>query len=294
MTGAAMNAAARTEKSRAGQTLRRFLKKKTAVFGMALFLLIVLTAIFAPLIADYETQAVKRNMAERLMPPSAAHWFGTDDLGRDILARIAHGAGISLTIGLSAIGISLLAGGLLGAIAGFFGGVWDNLIMRFMDIFLCLPDVLLALAIAARFGTNRFSLTLSIGLAFTPKMSRVVRAAVMGVRDNEYVEAARSIGAGNWRIIFRHVLINCVGPIIVQVTLYVANAILTISAISFIGRGIQAPTPEWGSMLATGREFMRDSPYIVVAPGLAIFFTILSLNLLGDGLRDTLDPRLKT
>jgi peptide/nickel transport system permease protein len=154
--------------------------------------------------------------------------------------------------------------------------------------------MLLALAIIATFGVSMFNITVSIGLAFTPRLSRVVRAAVMSVRGNEYVEAARSIGAKNGRIIARHVLINCIGPIIVQVTLYVANAILTISALSFIGLGIQAPMPEWGNMLASGREFMRDFPYIVIAPGLAIFFTILSLNLLGDGLRDTLDPRLKS
>jgi len=281
-------------KSRGAQMLKRFMKKKTAVFGMALFLLIVLMAIFAPLIADYNDVAIKRNMSARLVPPSARHWFGTDELGRDIFARIVYGARISLVVGISAIGVSLLAGGILGALAGFYGGWMDNVIMRAMDVFLCLPDVLLALAIAAKFGTNQLSLMVSIGLAFTPKMSRVVRAAVMSVRGNEYVEAARSIGANNWHIIFRHVLINCVGPIIVQVTLYVANAILTISALSFIGRGIQAPIPEWGNMLASGRDYMRDSPHIVVVPGLAIFFTILSLNLLGDGLRDTLDPRLKS
>ena len=281
-------------KSQGAQMRRRFMRNKTAVIGLAMFLLIVLVAVFAPLIADYTTVAIKRDMSIRLTPPCAEHWFGTDELGRDILARIAHGAGISLTIGLTAIGISLLAGGILGALAGFYGGWMDNVIMRAMDIFLCLPDVLLALAIAAKFGTNQYSLTISIGLAFTPRMSRVVRAAVMSVRGNEYVEAARSIGARNWRIILSHVLINCVGPIIVQVTLYVANAILTISALSFIGLGIQAPTPEWGNMLASGRDYMRDSPHIVVVPGLAIFFTILSLNLLGDGLRDTLDPRLKS
>jgi peptide/nickel transport system permease protein len=165
--------------------------------------------------------------------------------------------------------------------------------MRAMDVFLSLPDVLLALAIIAAFGNTKVNLTIAIGLAFAPKFSRVVRSAVMGVRDNEYIEAARSIGALDTRIIARHVLPNCIGPIIVQVTLYVANAILTIAALSFIGLGIQPPTPEWGNMLASGRTYMRDFPHIVMAPGLAIFFTILALNLLGDGLRDTLDPRLK-
>ena len=280
-------------KNRGAQMRRQFLKNKTAVAGMALFSLIVLMSICAPLIADYNQVAIKRDVSSRLMPPSARHILGTDEMGRDILARIVHGARISLVIGISAIAFSLLIGGMLGALAGFYGGWLDNIIMRAMDVFLCLPDVLLALAIVAWRGTNPFNIMLAIGLAFTPKMSRVVRAAVMSVRGNEFIEAARSIGARNLHIILRHVLINCVGPIIVQVTLYVANAILTISALSFIGLGIQAPTPEWGNMLAYGRDNMRDHAYIVVAPGLAIFFTILSLNLLGDGLRDTLDPRLR-
>jgi len=280
-------------KSRGQELWRRFLKNKTGVAGLCVFSLIVLIAVCAPLIADYEASAIKMNVPARLQPPSVRHLLGTDEIGRDVLARVVHGARISLVMGISSIFISLLIGGSLGAISGFFGGVTDNLIMRAMDVFLCLPDVLLALAIVAAFGTSQTNIVISIGLAFTPKLSRVVRAAVMSVRSNEYVEAARSIGARNSHIITRHVLINCVGPIIVQVTLYVANAILTISALSFIGLGIQAPTPEWGNMLAAGRANMRDHAYLVMAPGFAIFFTILSLNLFGDGLRDTLDPRLR-
>ncbi len=281
------------KKSNAYELWLRFLKNDTAVLGMIIFAIIVLVSIFAPLIADYNKVVIKINIAERLQSPSMAHWFGTDELGRDIFARIVHGARISLLIGISSIGVSLLVGGALGAAAGFYGGKLDSFIMRTMDIFLCLPDVLLALAIIAAFGNTKVNLVIAIGLSFAPKFSRVVRAAVMSVRDNEYVEAARSIGARDTRIITHHVLINCMGPIIVQVTLYVASAILTISALSFLGLGIQAPTPEWGNMLASGRTFMRDCPYIVIAPGMAIFFTILALNLLGDGLRDTLDPRLK-
>jgi len=271
----------------------RFLKNKKAVAGLVLLGIMVLLAIIAPLIADYNQSAIKLNVPNRLQGPSSSNWFGTDEMGRDLFARVVHGARISLVIGISSIALSLLIGGFLGSVAGFFGGKLDNAIMRCMDVFLCLPDVLLALAIVAAFGTNQRNLVIAIGLAFTPRLSRVVRAAVMGVRGNEYVEAARSIGATNWHIITRYVLINCIGPIIVQVTLYVANAITTISALSFIGLGIQAPTPEWGNMLASGRNFMRDYPYIVMVPGMAIFLTILSLNLLGDGLRDTLDPRLK-
>ena len=281
------------KKSRLQEIWQRFLKNKLAVVGLVLFTLIVLVAIFAPLIADYDNDAIKLNIPKRLTPPNSEHIFGTDEMGRDIFARIVHGARISLMVGLSSVLIALLIGGAFGAIAGFFGGKIDNVIMRSMDVFLCLPDVLLALAIVAAFGTSLVNMTIAIGLSFTPKFSRVVRSAVMSVRGIEYIEAARAIGATNKRIISHHGLINCIGPIIVQVTLYVANAILTISALSFIGLGIQAPTPEWGNMLASGRAFMRDNAYIVMAPGFAIFITILSLNLLGDGLRDALDPRLK-
>ena len=281
------------KKSIAHELWLRFLKNKTAVIGLIIFSIIVTVALTAPLIADYNTVVIKINIAERLQPPSMKHWFGTDELGRDILARIVYGAQISLLIGISAIFVSLMVGLVLGGAAGYYGGKIDSVIMRAMDVFLCLPDVLLALAIIAAFGNTKLNLIIAIGLAFSPKFSRVVRSAVMGVRDNEYIEAARSIGALDKRIIARHVLPNCIGPIIVQVTLYVANAILTIAALSFIGLGLQPPTPEWGNMLASGRTFMRDFPHIVLAPGLAIFFTILALNLLGDGLRDTLDPRLK-
>ena len=282
-----------SKKSQSAELFARFMKNKAAVFGLIIFTLIVLMAICAPLIADYKEEAIKINVPNRLKAPNAEHILGTDEMGRDILARIVHGARISLVVGIAAVAVALLIGGALGAISGFFGGWIDSIIMRTMDVLLCLPDVLLALAIIAAFGNSQTNMMISIGLAFTPKMSRIVRAAVLSVRSNEYIEAARAIGARNGRIIMNHVLINCMGPIIVQVTLYVANAILTISALSFIGLGIQAPTPEWGNMLASGRAFMRDNAYIVMAPGLAIFFTILSLNLLGDGLRDTLDPRLK-
>ena len=281
------------KKSRLQETWNRFLRNKLAVIGLFIFVFIMLAAVAAPLIANYDTDAIRINVPNRLQSPSAKHIFGTDEVGRDIMARIVHGARISLVVGCAAIAVALFIGGALGAIAGYSGGKIDDVIMRCMDVFLCLPDVLLALAIVAAFGTNLVNLTIAIGLAFTPKFSRVVRSAVMTVRGVEYVEAARTIGATNTQIITNHVLINCFGPIMVQVTLYVANAILTIAAMSFIGLGIQAPIPEWGNMLASGRVYMRDHAYIVMAPGLAIFLTILSLNLLGDGLRDALDPRLK-
>lgn len=281
------------KKSNGSELWSRFLKNKTAVLGLFTFCAIILLAVGAPLFASYENQAIRLDVANRLQPPGGGHLLGTDEMGRDIFARIVFGARISLVVGISSVAVALVIGGALGAVSGFYGGFIDSLIMRTMDVFLCLPDVLLALAIIATFGVSKVNLVISIGLSFTPKFSRIVRSAVLGVRGSEYIEAARSIGARDGHIILHHALVNCMGPIIVQVTLYVASAILTISGLSFLGLGIQAPTPEWGNMLASGRAFMRDEAYIVMAPGLAIFFTILSLNLLGDGLRDTLDPRLK-
>lgn len=281
------------KKSALQEFWRRFKKNKLAVVGLVIFSLVLVMAVAAPFIADYKNEALKIDVINRLKPPSAQHVFGVDEIGRDVFARIVHGARLSLSIGFSAIAVALLLGGLLGAVAGYFGGRIDNVIMRCMDVFLCLPDVLLAMAIVAAFGTSSINITIAIGLSFTPKFSRIVRSAVMSVRDTEYVEAARAIGAKNSRILRRDILVNCSAPIIVQVTLFAATAILNISGLSFIGLGIQAPTPEWGNMLASGRAYMREYPYIVMAPGLAIFLTILSLNLVGDGLRDALDPRLK-
>ncbi|SFS22911.1 ABC transporter permease [Enterocloster citroniae] len=281
------------KKSNAYELWLRFMKNKTALLGLFIFCAIVLLAIGAPLLASYENDVIRLDVANRLQSPGNGHLLGTDEMGRDIFARLVFGARISLVVGISSVAVALLIGGTLGAISGFYGGIIDSVIMRIMDVFLCLPDVLLALAIIATFGVSKVNLVISIGLSFTPKFSRIVRSAVLGVRGSEYIEAARSIGAKDGHIILHHALVNCMGPIIVQVTLYVASAILTISGLSFLGLGIQAPAPEWGNMLASGRAFMRDEAYIVMAPGLAIFFTILSLNLLGDGLRDTLDPRLK-
>ena len=281
------------KKSNAYELWLRFMKNKTALLGLFIFCALVLLAIGAPLLASYENDVIRLDVANRLQSPGNGHLLGTDEMGRDIFARLVFGARISLVVGISSVAVALLIGGTLGAISGFYGGIIDSVIMRIMDVFLCLPDVLLALAIIATFGVSKVNLVISIGLSFTPKFSRIVRSVVLGVRGSEYIEAARSIGAKDGHIILHHALVNCMGPIIVQVTLYVASAILTISGLSFLGLGIQAPAPEWGNMLASGRAFMRDEAYIVMAPGLAIFFTILSLNLLGDGLRDTLDPRLK-
>ena len=271
----------------------RFMQNRMAVVGLIIFTIILLSAIFADQIASYEGAALQMNIAERLQGPSAKHWLGTDEAGRDIFARIIHGARNSLWIGFVATAFSLLVGGALGAIAGFFGKWVDELIMRVMDVMLCLPDMLLAIAIVAAFGGSVVNMILAIGISRIPRFARIVRSSVLTVRDMEYVEAARAIGARNGTIILRHVLLNCMGPIIVQITLIFASSILAISSLSFRGLGIKPPAPEWGNMLAAGRNNMRDYGYLVLAPGLAIFLSIFSLNLLGDGLRDALDPRLK-
>ena len=272
---------------------RRMRRNRLAMIGLAIVVVLILIAIFADQIVDYDTVVIKQNISIRLQGPSAEHWFGTDELGRDIFARLVHGARISLLVGVVAVCIALATGGTLGAIAGYFGGVVDNVIMRIMDIFLSIPILLLAIMIVAALGSSIVNLMIAIGLASMPTFARVVRASVLSVKDQEFVEAARAIGSKNSHIIFRHIMPNCLSPIIVQSTLRVATAILSTASMSFIGLGIQPPSPEWGAMLASGRGYIRDAPHVVVIPGLLIMITILALNLLGDGLRDALDPKLK-
>ena len=281
------------KRSMAVEVWQRLVKNKMAMLGLAILVLLALCAIFADVIADYETKVVAQNIANRLKGPSAEHWFGTDEFGRDIFARMVHGSRVSLVVGLISVSVSLVAGGTLGAFAGFDGGGVDNVIMRVMDIFLAVPSILLAITIVAALGPNLVNVMLAIGISGTPGFARIVRAAVMSVKDQEFVEASRAIGASNATIIFREIIPNCLAPIIVQSTLSVASAILSTASLSFIGLGVQPPDPEWGAMLSSGRNFLRDAVHLTLFPGLAIVVTILALNLLGDGLRDALDPRLK-
>ena len=281
------------KRSMAVEVWQRLVKNKMAMLGLAILVLLALCAIFADVIADYETKVVAQNIANRLKGPSAEHWFGTDEFGRDIFARMVHGSRVSLVVGLISVSVSLVAGGTLGAFAGFYGGGVDNVIMRVMDIFLAVPSILLAITIVAALGPNLVNVMLAIGISGTPGFARIVRAAVMSVKDQEFVEASRAIGASNATIIFREIIPNCLAPIIVQSTLSVASAILSTASLSFIGLGVQPPDPEWGAMLSASRAYIRDYSYMCMFPGLAIMITILSLNLLGDGLRDALDPRLR-
>ena len=281
------------KKSQFVEVWKRLCRNKTAVLGLVIVALLTLMAILSPILIDYETQVIKTNYSEALQAPSANHWFGTDEMGRDILLRVMYGSTVSLSIGVVTVAVSLTVGLILGAAAGYFGGKTDMIIMRIMDIFLAIPGTLLAICIVASLGNSIPNLVIAQAVSSIPTFSRVVRGAVITARDADYVEAARAIGAKDATIIFHEVLPNSLAPIIVQTTLQVASVILSIAGLSFIGLGIPAPRPGWGAMLSGARAYIRDYSYMCLFPGLAIMTTILSLNLLGDGLRDALDPRLR-
>ena len=278
--------------SPAREIWRRFKKNKAAMLGLGIFSVMVLLAVFADVICDYDTQVIAQDVANRLKAPSSAHWFGTDAYGRDIFARVVHGARISIIIGLAATVGSVCISGILGSIAGYYGGRIDNAIMRVLDTFLAIPGELLAMAIVASLGPSMTNLLIAVTIARIPPFTRVIRSSILTVIDQDYIESAIASGARDSYIIVKHILPNAMGPIIIQATMGVGRMILTAAGMSFIGMGVQPPLPEWGSMLAEGRDFMRYSPYITLFPGLAIILTSLALNLLGDGLRDALDPKL--
>lgn len=281
------------KKSQLVEILRRLFKNKGAVIGLVIVCLLVVVACLADVLYDYEEVVIHQNYSETLQGPSLKHPFGTDNAGRDVLSRVVHGARISLTTSSLAMAMSLFAGGLLGALAGFYGGKVDNIIMRIMDVFLAIPSTLLAICIVAALGASQINLIIALALSSVPSFARVTRSAVMSVRDNEYIEAARAIGATNRVLILEHILPNAMAPIIVQATLSVATNISIAAGLSFLGLGVPPPAPEWGAMLSDGRTFIRDYSYLTLFPGLAIMISILAFNLLGDGLRDALDPRLK-
>lgn len=271
----------------------RLRKSKAAMLGLIIFGTIALIAILAGFMFDYETVVIAQNIDERLLPPGGEHLLGTDSYGRDILARVVYGARISLIIGITTVTVALSIGCLIGALAGFYGGWLDNIVMRIMDVFLSIPSLLLAIAVVASLGPGIVNIMIAVGVAIIPGYSRVMRATILSIRNKEYIEAARAVGTGDFRIIYRHILPNSIGPVIVQATLGVGDIIITAASLSFLGLGIQPPAPEWGAMLSEGREYIRYLPHLVIFPGLSIMITVLSLNLLGDGLRDALDPRLK-
>lgn len=283
----------RKARSQMGEVWHQFRRNKGAMVGSAIVLIIVFVALFADVFLDYDTQVVGQNVAERLQWPSARHWFGTDELGRDIFFRVLYGTRFSCSVGLVAVTIGLVIGVTLGAIAGFYGGTLEEVIMRSTDILGAVPNMLMAIVIVSVLGQSIWNLMLAVGITSVPQFVRITRAAVLTVRNQEYVEASKAIGLSNRRIIFKHILPNCLSPIIVQATLRVASAIISASSLSFLGLGVPAPSPEWGALLSGGRKYIRDYSYMTLFPGLAIMITVLALNMMGDGLRDSLDPKLK-
>lgn len=271
--------------------MKRLRKNKTAMFGLLVFVLLAFSAVFAPILSPYGFADM--NLSSAFQAPSAAHWFGTDDLGRDIFTRILYGGRYSLTIGIISVGFALIVGVIIGTIAGYFGGIVDNLIMRFLDIFQSIPGLILTIAISAALGSGFDKTILALSISRIPAFARVLRASIMRVRDQEYLEAAESIRCSRLRIIVKYVLPNSWAPLIVEATMGVANTVLTAASLSYIGLGVQPPTPEWGAMLSGAKGYIRDYSYMLTFPGLFIALTVLCLNMLGDGLRDALDPRLK-
>ncbi len=271
--------------------LRRLNKNKMAMFGLYVILALIFIAIFADFIAPYGYD--EQNLDIVRQPPSFAHPFGTDSSGRDILSRVIYGSRVSLTVGFIAVGLAAAIGGTLGAIAAFYGKRTDNIIMRVMDIMMAIPGMLLAIALASALGPGLNNMMIAIGFGSIPSYARIVRASVLTVKEQEYIEAAKSIGVSDTKIILGHIMPNAMAPIIVQATLGVAGAILSASALSFLGLGITPPQPEWGAMLSSARQYLRSDWYMATFPGLAIMLTIYALNVFGDGLRDALDPRLK-
>ena len=269
----------------------RLLRGHLAKVGAGVILLLILAAMFAPQLAPYDP--AEQHLEDMVRPPDQGHLLGTDDLGRDILSRLLYGARVSLVVGVLSVGISLLIGVPLGLVAGYRGGWLDEVIMRLMDGLLAFPALVLALAITAALGPSLGNAMIAIGTVGIPGFARLVRGQVLSIRAQEFVEAARAAGLGDRRIILHHITPNVLAPIIVHASLRIAFAVLAEASLSFLGLGAQPPTPSWGSMLNTGREYLEMAPWLSIAPGAAIFITTLSFNFLGDGLRDALDPRLK-
>ena len=275
--------------SPARRALRRLFRRKGAVIGLVVIATFILLALLASFVAPYDPIATSWTLVRK--PPSAAHWFGTDDLGRDVLSRVIHGARASLLAGAISVGIALTVGVPLGLISGYRGGFIDALISRITDAMLACPFLILAIALAAFLGPSLGNAMIAIGVTATPIFVRLTRGQVMSVKVEDYVEAARAMGNPRWRIALFHILPNIMPALLVQATLSVAAAIIAEAALSFLGLGQQPPSPSWGSMLNAAQRFLTNAPWMAIWPGLAIFLVVLSLNLVGDGLRDALDPR---
>lgn len=288
------NSAKKPKEKKASQfseVMGRLRRNKLAMISLAVVLVIILAAVFADYVAPYDY--AKQDMKNRFLYPSLAHLCGTDNFGRDIFSRIIYGARYSLVVSLIAVAFAMVGGTVLGATSGYFGGIFDTVVQRIIDILMAIPSFLLAVVISASLGTGILSSALAIAVGMMSVFERIMRSSVLQIRDQEFIEAAKVTGAGTARIIFHEIIPNTLSPIIVNATLCMGSAIIAISGLSFIGLGIPAPTPEWGTLLSAGREYIRDFWPMVTFPGVAIVVTIIAFNLLGDGLRDAMDPRLK-
>ncbi len=273
------------------RVIKQLMKNKLAVVGLIILIIEIIVAILAPVIIPYDY--TEMDFTAMFSGPSAKHWFGCDDMGRDIFSRVIYASRYSISIGIFAVMMGACIGIVIGAFAGFFGGQVDNILMRCLDVIQAIPGMLLMIVISAVLGPGFVNTIFALSVSSIAGMARMLRAQMMKERGNEYIEAAQSINCSKLRIIFVHLLPNCVSPLIVMGTMGVAQTITMAASLSFIGLGVQPPTPEWGSMLSAARQFMRQAPHLIVFPGLAIAITVLALNLLGDGLRDALDPKLK-
>ena len=269
-----------------------FRKSKVALVGAVIVIFFILLALFGPLVTKEGIN--EQSLTERLQPPSSEYWFGTDDFGRDIFSRIIHGARISLSVGFFSVVGSIAVGSFLGIIAGYYGRWVDTIISRIFDIMLAFPSILLAIAIVSVLGPSLRNALIAIAIINVPNFGRLIRSKVLSIKEDEYITAAKAIGMKDFRILFSHILPNSMAPVIVQGTLAVATAILEAAALGFLGLGAEAPYPEWGKMLADSKDYLQDAPWTMIFPGLAIMLTVLGFNLMGDGLRDALDPKMKS
>lgn len=281
----------RESRSAFRSSVKRFFRHPTGVAGLGIILFFALASLLAPVLSPYDP-TTDRNLRSRLAPPSAEHWFGADELGRDLFTRVWHGGRISLRVGLLAVAIAVTIGTLLGLLAGYVGGWTDTLVVWFMDILLAFPGILLAIAIVATLGPSLTNALIAISITQIPIYTRIVRSVVLSLRESEYVQAAKAMGSGGSRIVFRHILPNSLSPLIVQLTLSIGVAILDVAALGFLGLGAQPPAPEWGLMIRDGFSQFLRAPWMSIFPGIAIFLSVVGFNLLGDAVRDILDPRL--
>jgi len=286
-----MNEAKEIKTGQIAEIWRRLKRNRAAIVGGIIVLLFVFIALLAPLISPYPPN--EGDLTKRLKPPSKEYLLGTDSLGRDLLSRVIHGARISLQIQIVAVSIAMVIGTLLGMVGGYYGGKFDHLIMRLMDILLAFPGIFLAISIIAVLGPGLTNLMLAAGIYSIPQFARIVRGSVISLKEKEFIEAARAVGENDFNILFRYLLPNSMAPIIVQTTLRMATVLLTASGLSFLGLGVQPPTAEWGAMLSNARAYLITAPHVATVPGLAIMLVVMGFNLFGDGLRDSLDPRLR-